>query len=523
MAQIAYLLLCHKNAERVVEQARILTSKGDYVAIHADRNAGSGFYDALRAGVQDNPNVAFANRVACGWGEWSLVQASLNMIDTAVLKFPDATHFFLMSGDCMPIKPAHVIYQTLDDMQQDMIEHADFYKDNWIKTGMKEDRLIYRHWFNERNQKAWFYSSLELQRKLGLSRKIPEGLKMRIGSQWWVLRRDTIDKIRAFLAKRKDIVRFFRTTWIPDETFFQTLTMHLVPRNEVVSRPPTLLMFSDYGMPVTFHADHFAMLKSQGALFARKISDHDDALREKLGGLFGSEESVEVAGNSGVPLYDYVRSRGRIGRRFGSRIWEKGAVIGPDKQLVVLLCKKWHVAGRLIQTAKEDGMHAFGYVFDQDDVDLPDLGGLEKSRDKRGRHRRAIIRLLFEATGAQSLAICLDPSNVDAVEDFARDGCDLRVLEIDCDISDDWLSGHAERVGLGSPADQGDLRESVMRALRQNIDDEQTTIRDFKLTHHYRIAQSMEPGRMARPIADAFAISVDAGAKLARTQHLFED
>lgn len=501
----------------------MLTARGDFLAIHIDRNAGTAFFDAIREGVAQNPSVVLAKRVKCGWGEWSLVEASLNMIDAAFDAFPEASHFFLMSGDCMPVKPAHVIHEHLDAADTDMIEHADFYKDDWIKTGMKEDRLIYRHWFNERGQRQLFYGSLAVQRKLGLTREIPEGIRMRIGSQWWVLRRATIEKIRSFLAERRDVIRFFKTTWIPDETFFQTLVMHLVPRDQVISQPPTLLMFSDYGMPVTFHGDHFDMLRAQDALFARKISDHGDALREKLGALFMSDEDVSQTGSSGRALYDYVRRRGRLGRRFGPRIWEKGAVIGRDFELTLILCKKWHVAQRLVVTLEDAGFPAHGYIFDQDDVSLPDLGNIESSQDKRSRHRRAFLRLLYQARDTQKLAICLDPANLDAIKDFASDGCRLRVLELTCELSDDWLSGHAERVGLGNAQDQGDLRANLMTTLRQNIEDEQSDIREMNLPNHIRVGQGDEAGKLARPFAEAFNVSIDLGAKLARTPHLFED
>jgi len=506
-----------------LEQARILTAKGDYLAIHVDRNAGATFFEAIKQGVANNPSVVLAKRVKCGWGEWSLVEASLNMIEAALTAFREATHFFLMSGDCMPIKPAHLIHSFLDNADQDLIEHADFFKGDWIKTGMKEDRLVYRHWFNERAQRQLFYGSLGFQRKLGLSRAIPDGIRMRIGSQWWVLRRDTIEKIRSFLRERRDVSRFFKTTWIPDETFFQTLVMHLVPRAEVVSRPPTLLMFSDYGMPVTFHGDHFDMLRAQDALFARKISDHGDELREQLGALFMSDDTAGETGSSGRALYDYVRKRGRSGRRFGTRIWEKGAAIGPDFELTLVVCKKWHVANRLVDTLNETGHPAFGYVFDQDDVFLPDLGNIESSKDKRGQHRRAFLRLLYQSHGTNKLTICLDPANLDAIKDFASDGCRLRVLELICGLSDDWLSGHAERVGLGTAEDQGDLRENLMITLRQNILDEQNDIRDLGLPVHVRVGDDFEVGKMARPFAEAFGITIDGGAALARTPHLFED
>lgn len=523
LAKVAYLLLCHKNAERVIEQSRVLTARGDYLAIHVDRNAGAGFFTKVSAALAANPNVVMAKRVSCGWGEWSLVEATLNMIEAAFVSFSDATHFFLMSGDCMPIKSAHFIQSHLDGMEKDMIEHADFFKDEWIKTGMKEDRLYFRHWFNERSQKKLFYSSLEVQRKLRLTRSIPEGIRMRIGSQWWVLRRSTIKKIRAFLKERRDVTRFFRTTWIPDETFFQTLALHLVPRTEVRSKPPTLLMFSDYGMPVTFHGDHFDMLKAQDALFARKISDHGDALRARLGELFMSDEPAPEMGSSGQALYDYVRKRGRLGRRFGPRAWEANSVIGADFELTLIICKKWHIANRLVQSLNAQNYPAFGYVFDQDEVELPSIGNLESSFEKRARHRRSFLKLLYRSLQSNRMAICLDTSNIDAIRDLASDGCQIRILELLCDLSDDWLSGHAERVGLGTAADQGDLRENVMAALRQNILDEQSDIRELNLPVHVRVRDSDELGSLARPFSNAFGVSIDAGASLARTQHLFED
>lgn len=523
MAKIAYLLLCHKNAERVLEQARVLTAMGDCIAIHMDANASAAFHRKVEKGIANNPHATLAKRVKCGWGEWSLVQATLNMIEAAHANFPDATHFFLMSGDCMPTKPAHHIHAMLDSADTDQIEHADFFEDDWIKTGMKEDRLIYRHWFNERRQKRLFYGSLALQRRLNLSRRIPPDLRMRIGSQWWVLRRTTIDKIREFLRDRADVTRFFRTTWIPDETFFQTLTMHLVPREQVISAPPTYLMFSDYGMPVTFCADHYDLLRTQGSFFARKISDHDDDLRNRLGALFISDEPVAETVDSGRALYDYVRRQGRSGRRFAPRVWEAGTSLGADRRVNVIICKKWHVAKRVLaELTAVSERPGYGFIFDEDNAGLPPLGNIESSRDKRARHRRAFLRLLFETNGARAMTFCLDPSGLDAIRDLATDGCDLNLLEIRCDISDDWLTGHAERIGLGSRSEAGALHAGLMSTLRINIEDESAALRALGLPGYRRINQGDAPGAMARPIADALGISIDAAGRIARRPDLFE-
>lgn len=228
MARIAFILLCHKDPDAVIAQARRLVSAGDYVAIHFDARAPEVDFTAIHAALQDSPNVVFARRrIKCGWGEWSLVAATLEALRAAVTTWPDATHFYMVSGDCMPIKTAEYAHAFLDQRDCDYIEAVDFFTSGWIRTGMQEDRLYYRHWFNEREQKRLFYASLGVQRALKLAREVPEGIKVHIGSQWWCLRRATVETLLAFCAERPDVVRFFSTTWIPDETFFQTLVRHL--------------------------------------------------------------------------------------------------------------------------------------------------------------------------------------------------------------------------------------------------------------------------------------------------------
>ena len=284
MAKIAYILLCHKDPEAIIAQAERLTEVGDYISIHYDARANPADFAAIRNALKDQPNVTFAaKRIKCGWGEWSLVAATLEALRAAEAAFPRATHFYMVSGDCMPIKSADYAHDFLDRREVDYIESFDFFESDWIKTGMKEDRLIYRHFFNERGQKWAFYQSLEWQRRLGLTRALPADLQIMIGSQWWCLRRKTVEAVLEFVDGRPDVVKFFRTTWIPDETFFQTIVRHVVPSAELDPRTLTFLMFTDYGMPVTFYNDHYDMLLAQDFLFARKISPGARALKYRLG------------------------------------------------------------------------------------------------------------------------------------------------------------------------------------------------------------------------------------------------
>ena len=525
MAKIAFILLCHKDPEAIIKQAERLTAVGDYMAIHFDARAKPEHYREIRTALDDNPNVTFAKkRIRCGWGEWSLVQATLHAVEAAEEAFPRATHFYMLSGDCMAIKSAEYAHEFLDSADVDYIESFDYFESDWIKTGMKEERLIYRHFFNERTQKRRFYTSFNVQRRFGLTREIPADIQVMIGSQWWCLRRRTIEWILDFTRERKDVMQFFRTTWIPDETFFQTLVRHLVPEHEIKSRTLTFLMFSDYGMPVTFYNDHYDLLLSQDFLFARKISPEARELKRRLGELYAARSAEFEISNEGSSLYKFLTGRGRIGRRFATRFWETEASLGRERELMIVACKKWHVAKRLLGRIKQTtNIPAIDYLFNEEDTPLPDLGGIQSTLGKRTRHRRALMRMLFDYYDTNRLIICLDPSAIDLIQDFYSDRSKTKLLEIDCTFSDEYLIGHATRVGLAGERTPQETIDRLLPTIRYDVVFESDRIRDANLPNHFRIQERASVEQNTPPLSDFLSVPVETAREIANTDYLFAD
>ena len=525
MAKIAYILLCHKDPEGIIAQAERLTAAGDFVSIHFDGRALAEDFARLRAVLGANPSVTFAKRrIKCGWGEWSLVEATLLAVRAAAAAFPYATHFYMLSGDCMPIKSAEYARAFLDREEADYIESVDFFNAGWIKTGIKEERLIYRHWFNERTRKPLFYASMKLQQSLGLSRRIPADIQMQIGSQWWCLRRRTIEAILAFCDTRRDVMRFFRTTWIPDETFFQTLVRHLVPEAEIRSRTLTFLMFTDYGMPLTFYNDHYDLLISQDYLFARKISAGAKDLKGRLGKLYSAKSVSFSISNEGRELFRFLTGRGRSGRRFAPRFWETESSVGRDRTLMMVTCKKWHVAKRLVERVRQEtNLPAIDYLFNEATTPLPDLGGIQSTLEKRTRHRRALVRMLFDYWQTDHLIFCIDPANVELMQDFYNDRSKVRLLEIECDFSDDFLIGHARRVGLAGERTSDETLQRLLPTIRYDVKFESDRIRDIGLNGVYRIREGASVDENTVPLAEFLDIPVDKARAIAATEYLFVD
>ena len=525
MAQVAYILLCHKDAAAIVAQAERLTALGDKVSIHFDARAPKSAFDVLEAALGDNPNVVLAaRRKKCGWGHWSLVDATLEALKAAEQAFPRATHFYLLSGDCMPIKTGEYVRDFLDRRDVDYIESFDFFTSDWIKTGFKEERLIYRHWFNERTQKRRFYATYSAQRRLGLTRRVPEDLRVMIGSQWWCLRRHTVEMLLEFITERPDVMRFFRTTWIPDETFFQTLVRHLVPGPEIDSRTLTFLMFSDYGMPVTFYNDHYDLLLAQDFLFARKISPEAEELKKRLGALYAERDRKFSVSNEGQRLYKFLTGRGRIGERFAPRFWEKDATLGRERSLMIVTCKKWHVAKRLLdRVGSVSNVPRVEYLFDEEATPMPDLGGIEATLAKRTRHRRALMRMLFDYYETDRMMICLDPSNIELFKDFYADRSETRLLEIECHYSDSYLEGHAKRVGLASTQTPAANIRTLLPTIRNDVARESEEIRDQNFPEFYRMLEQSPPEVNADPLAKFLRIERDKALEIAQTDYLFVD
>ena len=525
MAKIAYILLCHKDPDAIIRQANRLTATGDFMAIHFDARANPAHYDKIREALRGNPSVTFSQkRIKCGWGAWSLVQATLHAVEAAVQAFPRATHFYMLSGDCMAIKTSDYVHEFLDSVDANYIESFDFFASDWIKTGMKEDRLIYRHVFNERKNKALFEWSHNLQKKLRLHRAVPSDIQVQIGSQWWCLRRRTVEAILQFVRERRDVVRFFRTTWIPDETFFQTLVRHLIPGDEIQCRTLTFLMFTDYGMPVNFYNDHYDLLLSQDFLFARKISPDAKDLKRRLGRLYAAEGVEFQISNEGRSLFQFLTQRGRNGRRFAPRFWETESSLGRERELTMVVCKKWHVAKRLIRQVNErTEVPAIAYLFHEENTPLPDLGGIEASLWKRTRHRRALMRMLFEYYNSNRLIVCIDPSGLELMNDFASDRSVTQVLHLDCDFTDEYLIAHAQRSGLVGVQTPKQTLDRILPTIRNDILHETDRIRDAGFDPFVTLHEADTAEDKVAKLARVFGITAEQAKDISQNPDLFSD
>jgi hypothetical protein len=282
MPAITFVLLAHERSDDVADVVGALVA-GDpasRIVIHYDLKSPRSEYEALQNRYREDDRIAFVEkRVACGWGQFGLVEATIRALELVQRAPHDTTHVYLLSGSCMPIRPL-AEFRAFLDVQPDA-EFIESEATDWITGGLREDR--YRFWFpfGIKSHPFLFNTLAKFQRKLKVRRRFPADLTPRFGSQWWCLTWRTCEKILEWIEKNPSGYRYFKSIWIPDECFFQTLVWKFARQN-IVSRTLTFYRFNKYGKPLVLYDDHQAFLADLPYFFARKVGYRASRLRAAL-------------------------------------------------------------------------------------------------------------------------------------------------------------------------------------------------------------------------------------------------
>ena len=283
--KVSFVLLAHEKPASLKVLIETLLSSGSDVYVHYDASSPYSLESvSTEWGLAKFSGQLFhAKRVRVTWGEWSIVQATLNCLELARMHGYNADYFMLISGSCMPLKPIRLMQDFLEQRADtDFIESVDATKNRWITDGIQEERWESYHIVNWRKHKKLFSLSLSLQKKVGFKRTLPLDHVPYMGSQWWCLRAATIESILNILDKHSSLRRFYKWTWVPDELFFQTMVGNLIPEKKISAEILTRYKFNSCGVPRVYYDDDFPELLAENTFFARKISPRAKRLYKLL-------------------------------------------------------------------------------------------------------------------------------------------------------------------------------------------------------------------------------------------------
>lgn len=267
--RLGVVILCHAELQMAARMARIWHDGGAKIVIHIDAKVSSGEVTEMKQQLADLPGIFYSPRRSCSWGGFSLIEATQDAAEMLLDKCPDLTHIYLASGACLPLRPVSDLIAFLAvNPTRDYIESVDANEVGWVVGGLNKERFTLYFPFDWRKQRRLFDRFVELQRFFRIRRRLPKGLVPHLGSQWWCL---TVTTIRAILndPRRKELERFFRRTWIPDESYFQSLVRRHSPDIESLSL--TLGKFDHRGRPFQAYDDHIVALEKSGSFVVRKI------------------------------------------------------------------------------------------------------------------------------------------------------------------------------------------------------------------------------------------------------------
>ncbi|MFD1796697.1 beta-1,6-N-acetylglucosaminyltransferase [Paracoccus aurantiacus] len=266
---LGVVFLCHNELEVAAAMVRIWHDGGASVAIHVDQRTDEDAYQQMQNALADLDRIVWVDRHKCDWGMFSMVEATQAAAQALLDGFSDVSHVFVASGACLPLRPVAELCDYLRRHPRvDFIESVSARDVGWTIGGLNIERFEHYFPFSWRKRRALFDLTVQLQRKLNIRRRMPRGLVPHLGSQWWCLTRETLYAILTD-PRRSEFERYFRWSWIPDESYFQTLTRRHSTRIE--SRTLTLSKFDFQGRPYTFYGDHQEMLTVSRCFVARKI------------------------------------------------------------------------------------------------------------------------------------------------------------------------------------------------------------------------------------------------------------
>ncbi|MEC7670096.1 MAG: beta-1,6-N-acetylglucosaminyltransferase [Pseudomonadota bacterium] len=427
---VGIIMLVHTALGRAEQVARHWAKAGCPVVIHVDAKVPRKAYTDFVERLSDIDDLAFSLRHRCEWGSWGLVAASQDASELMLSKFPDVRHVYLSSGSCLPLRPVEELIDYLAERPRvDFIESATTADVPWTVGGLDEERFTMRFPFSWRNNRYLFDKFVDLQRAVGYRRRVPRGIVPHMGSQWWCLTRQTLSAILQD-PRRHVYDRYFRHVWIPDESYFQTLSR--LYSTTIESRSLTLSKFDFQGKPHIFYDDHLQLLRRSDCFVARKIWPHAERLYNAF---LGDAEAQASRTEPNPGKIDRIfakavdrRTRGRPGLYMQSRFpnwgWENGLTAGKYSVFqgfseLFTDFEPW--------LARATGTQVHGHLFGPDATNFANgqsviNGALSDSAAIRDYNPRSFLTNLIWNTRGERQCFQYGPTDTPEInEHFARD------------------------------------------------------------------------------------------------------
>jgi hypothetical protein len=214
MEPFAAVVLTHADP---VHLQRLVAALDDVpIFLHCDAKTPASVHARM---VDRLPNrVHRLPRVRTSLASWSLVEAELSCLRAAV-KRTTAQHIAVLSGACYPLMSMQDLHEELSKWAgSSWLPNVPLPHPPW-STPRNPDGGMWRvqHRFLTWRHQLLFVRGVPL--RWPVRRDVPPGLELRAAAQWKIYSRAHAQLLLDLVDKRPDLVRFWQSTLVPEESF----------------------------------------------------------------------------------------------------------------------------------------------------------------------------------------------------------------------------------------------------------------------------------------------------------------
>jgi hypothetical protein len=262
---IAYFILVHRYPEQFKRLFKSIYAPGNTYLVHVDKSSGLELANDIAEFLAPYQDAAILEPKDALWGGYSLVDAELRGMAQLLTMNDRWTHYINLSGQDFPLKSQSYIQQFFAaNPGKQYIRAADQRKERPDTM----NRLS--HLFVEAHGKMT---------ETGIAQPYLDGDTPYIGTQWKAVTRSFCEFVchNPLTEKYKT---FYRTSFIADEGFFQTVMMNSGDHGTVMNDDLRMIDWVPDGdiklRPRNFDVDDMAALKRSPDLFARKFDAEEN-------------------------------------------------------------------------------------------------------------------------------------------------------------------------------------------------------------------------------------------------------
>jgi len=262
--KIAHLILAHAAPAQLSKLIGAIEDGNAHCFVHLDRKADLNAFSFLH----DHARVTLVpDRVDVGWGAYSIVEATIRGFKAIAASGMDFGYVNLLSGADYPLQSPSEIHDFFTrNTGKNFMEYYPVYNE-WTEAIPR----LSRYHLTNYNFPGKYLVQKYINRVLP-ERRMPAGLEAVGRSQWMSLTTDAVRYILEYLDAHREVVRFFRLTWAPDEIIFQTILYNSPFRSTLVNNNLRYIDWSKgQASPKVLTEEDLEPMLASGKLFARKF------------------------------------------------------------------------------------------------------------------------------------------------------------------------------------------------------------------------------------------------------------